>query len=388
VGLAGTLAESQEKLAAAETRFNAPAPEVQGLRAQVDAQLQGIRNYVKARLTRARESLHTLDGIVTQYQDKLKTVPSAEVGLAQLTRETEVYSAMYSQLLRQQQETGLIKASAISKNRILDPPEVPYREEMLRLGIGLASGPVGLLLGALFVVLRSVTSGRFQHIADVLRHLGSPPVLATVPHVVRRDERLPLECTEAFRTLRTNLYQACGREGGSVVLFTSPCSGDGKTMCAYLLTNSLARDGRTVLLVDTGLRRDPPGDSDDGAGEGGLGDVLRDRQEWRDVAREVRLTDGCVFHMIQGGGEDSTDLLASPAMLDFLDEVRGAYDFVLLEAPSYPAVSDTLVLSTLADYVVDVIRIEHTSRALATDNVRQLSASTSNYGLLLNDVSS
>jgi Mrp family chromosome partitioning ATPase len=75
-------------------------------------------------------------------------------------------------------------------------------------------------------------------------------------------------------------------------------------------------------------------------------------------------------------------------MAEFMDEVRAQFDFILIEAPSYPAVSDTLVLSRMADYVVDVIRLEHTSRALALDNFQQLAISASRYGLALNDVRS
>lgn len=388
MGLATSLALSQQKLAEADARYNAPAPEVQNLHAQVESQLQSIRSYVRTRLNRSREGLRTLEGVVSQYQDKLRTVPSAEVGLAQLTRETEVYSVMYSQLLKRQQETALVKASSISKNRVLDPPEVPYREEMLRLGIGLGSAPAGLVFGVMLVLVRSLMSGRLQHSGDVRRHLGALPVLATIPHLAFKSDDLSPKCMEAFRTLRANVYGACHRDHGNVVLFTSPCSGDGKTTCARFLAESLARCGRSVLLVDTGLRRDSGADAVRPDKEVGLGDVLIGRQDWRDAVRDVRVSDGCLFHAILGGSDQSTNLLSSDAMFEFMAEAREAYDFIVLEAPSYPAVSDTVVLSTLADCVVAVLRLEHTSRSLAVDNFRQLSVASSNYAIVLNDVTS
>jgi tyrosine-protein kinase Etk/Wzc len=387
VGLATSLTQSQQKLAAAETRYNPPAPEVQNERAQVAAQLDGIRRYVGTRLTRARESLRNLNGIIGQYEDKLRTVPSAEVGLARLTRETEVYSAIYSQLLQQQQETALVKASAISKNRVLDHAQVPCREQMLKPVIGLLSGPIGLVLGALFVILRSVVSGRFQHVGDVRRHLGDAPIIASIPHVAHKSDRLRVECVEAFRTLRANVYGACLRERGNVVLFTSPCSGDGKTTCANLLASSLARGNRSVLFVDAGLRPKDDARASDPQGLG-LSDVLSGRRHWREVVREHDLPSSYRFWSIRGGREESTDLLSSPAMVEFMCQVRAIFDFILVEAPSYPAVSDTLILSRMADYVVDVIRVEYTSRALALDNFQLLAVSASRYGLALNDVRS
>jgi tyrosine-protein kinase Etk/Wzc len=387
VGLATNLAQSQQKLAAAEARYNPPAPEVQNQRAQLAAELEGIRRYVDTRLTRARENLRNLNVVIAQSEDKLRTVPSAEVGLARLTRETEVYSAVYSQLLQQQQEAALVKASAISKNRVLDHAAVPYSEQTLKPYIGLLSGPIGLVLGALFVILRSVVSGRFQHVGDVRRHLGDAPIIASIPHVAHKPDQLPVECVEAFRTLRVNVYGACLRERGNVVLFTSPCSGDGKTTCANLLASALARGNRLVLFVDAGLRPNDGARASDPR-ELGLGDVLSGGQDWREVVRENDLSSGHRFFSIHGGREESTDLLSSPAMAKFMDEVRAVFDFILVEAPSYPAVSDTLILSRMADYVVDVIRLEHTSRALALDNFQQLAVSASRYGLALNDVRS
>jgi Mrp family chromosome partitioning ATPase len=330
--------------------------------------------------------LRTLDGVVSRYEEKLKTVPGAEFGLAQLTRETEVYSAMYSQLLKKQQETALVKASSISKNRILDAPQVPYREEPLRMWIGLASAPLGLVLGMVLVLFRSLISGRLQHGADVRRHLGPIPVLSTIPHLVHESDRLSPVGLEAFRTLRANIYNACRRDVGNVILFTSPCSGDGKSTILRHLASSLARCGRSVLLIDTGLRKQPSFDTGTGPEELGLGAILFGRRAWRDVVREVVVVEGETFDIIQGGNDESTDLLSSAAMFEFVTEVGGVYDFVLLEAPSFPATSDTLVLSAMASCVVAVIRMEYTSRHLAVDNVRQLSATTANYWLLLNDV--
>jgi tyrosine-protein kinase Etk/Wzc len=386
--LATGLSQSQQKLAEVETRYNAPAPEAQAQRAQVDAQLNAIRKYVSSRLARARESLSTLDGVVAEFERRLKTVPGAEVGLAQLTRESEVYSTMYSALLRQQQETALVKASTISKDRVLDAPEVPYREETPKLLLTLAAGPIGLLLGAVFVVVRSLLSGRIQSDAEVRKHLGPVQVFAMIPRIRGRGARLSPACLEAFRTLRANLNAACGRDRGSVVLFTSPYSGDGKTTCAYWLASTLARSGRSVLLVDAGLRSstrfDPKGPRIKKAR--GLGDVLMGQERWQDVLTEISVANGCSFRAIGGGETASTDLLSSNAMLDFVSQARLAYDFVLLEAPSYPAVSDTYVLAGLATCVVSVLRLEHTSRALASENVRQLLTTAPAFGVVVNDV--
>jgi Mrp family chromosome partitioning ATPase len=280
---------------------------------------------------------------------------------------------------------------------VLDQPDVPYREDFVRLGLGLATAPLGLFLGAVFVLVRSAASGRLQHVRDAARCVGDSPILASIPRRAYKGGRLSTEYVEAFRTLRARVLEECSREKGndlrwrasSVLLVTSPSNGDGKTTCAYFLASILARGGRSVLHVDTGLPR-PSRESqaiERVAEEPGLGSILTGQlPRGRGVVTTVAVPDGDAFYSIPSGSVGSTDLLSSQAMSSFIEEARGAYDFVVMEAPSYPALSDTLVLSTMADCVVAVVRLEHTSRALAVDMLRQLSSSCSKLGVVLNDV--
>src|SRR5690606_13091445 len=136
--MASSLAESRRKLAELETRFSSEAPDVVNMRSQVDAQLAAIKSYVTNRLARARENIGTLGGIIGKYEEKLRTVPSAELGLAQLTREAEVYDALYTFLLKRQQQAAVTKASTVSKNRVLDQPEIPFWEDSPKAALRLA----------------------------------------------------------------------------------------------------------------------------------------------------------------------------------------------------------------------------------------------------------
>jgi tyrosine-protein kinase Etk/Wzc len=397
-GLATALSQAKQKLAEADSRFNAAAPDVQEQRQQVDAQLTSIQSYVTNRLGRERDNLSKLNGIIGQYETKLRTVPTAELGLAQLARESEVYSTLYSFLLKRQQETAIAKASTISKNRVLDAAEVPYLEKWPKVWLPLVGIVIGLMLGSVMVLLRGQVSGRLQHGLDIRRYLGRVPVFATIPRVnlpkrLKSDgaayaseaERLSAAYLEAFRTLRTNLYDARAWGRGTVVLMTSPCNGDGKTTCAYSLASTLARAGTSVLLVDTDLRDDEE-DLDAMPGKD-LGAVLQGRDSWRNVTQEVTVSHSCQFQIIRGGAA-SAELLLTPAMRDFIAEARTTYDFVLLDSPSFPGLSDALVLASLADCVLSVIRLEHTHRKPAAENVQRLSASAGTYGLILNDVRS
>jgi len=386
--LASSLSEAQQKLTDLQSRFNGPSLEVRHQQEQVEAQLQGVQSYVSNRAARARENLRVLDGLIGQYEEKLKSVPAAQMGMAQLTREAEVYSAMYSFLLKRQQEMGLVKASTISKDRVLDHPDIPYKETPQRLILVLVSAPFGLMLGAGLVLMRGLFTGRLQHPGDVQRYLGQLPIVATIPLAPHgSDARNSPEFIEAFRTLRTNVLTACRRDRGNFVLVTSPCGGDGKTTCAYFLADTLARTGRSILLVEIvshdsqeGRRAEAPV-----VAQGTNGGVaLSCLEAWREKVQNINVTADHPLHALRVAAAPGTDLLSTTTMLTFVEDVRKLYEFIIFDVPAYPAVSDALVLSDIADCVLAVLRLEHTSRALAAENARQLSSMSARYGPILN----
>jgi len=400
-GMANALTQARQKLTDLDSRFNEAAPEVRDQRAQVDAQLEAIRNYVSSRAARAQDSLGTLGGIIGQYEKRLQSVPGAELGLLQLTRESDVYSRTYQYLLERQQQTAIIKASTLSKNRVLDLPQPALREDSPKLLLRLASAPLGLLLGVVLALGRRLFAGSFQSEAEAQSALGQ--VLVAVPRRLRRrgerrgvvgpgsfdviGDELGSSFTEAFRTLRAKLYRLAG-PGGRSLLFTSACEGDGKTTCTLAMAALLAADGKRVLVIDADLRRpnqssyfdetqpEPPG----------LCEVLRGEEEWTNVILPIKSGVG-QFYSLPAGGVGPAELLTSPRMAELLASARERCDFVLLDAPSFPQVSDALVLSGLVDMVLSVVRLAKTPRKAAFEHVRGLAAAGAlQQAIVLNDV--
>lgn len=401
--MAASLSESRRKLAELETRFSGEAPDVISMRSQVDSQLAAIRSYVTNRLSRARDNIGTLGGIIGKYEDKLRTVPSAELGLAQLTREAEVYDALYTFLLKRQQQAAVTKASTVSKNRVLDQPEIPFWEDSPKATLRLASAPLGVLLGIAVVLVSSMFSRRFHSSADVQALVGRAPVLATLPMAVTNQRmgagtapngmlggRVSANFLEAFRTLRTNLYLAApsAPNEGKVVLITSPAPGDGKTTCALSLAWVLAADGQRVLIVDTDVRNPlhalaaeaPPENMD-------LGAVLNGECSWQAAALPVKGAPQSIM-VLGARSPGPAELLSGANLRRFLNQARKDCDYIILDSPSYPLVSDALVMAQASDVTLSVIRLNHTPRKLTSEHVSRISVSSNTYSLVVNDAES
>ncbi len=404
-GLSSNLAVAQQELRKIEDRFTPDAPAAREQQAQVDGQLKMVKDYVLGRSMRAQHQLESLDQMIAQFERKLRTVPSAELDLTQLTRSAEVLSKMYSFLLERQQQAAVTKASTMSRNRILDAALIPYREDSPVLGIRLvAAALLGLLAGALVVLLRRVLAPTFQSERELVRRLADQlggrraSVLAVVPEtrgIATAASAPSTAFAEAFRHLRTNLYLACPGQPPKVLLLSSASPGDGKTLCSHALAAALAADGKHVVLIDADMRRHwADADGNDGGGRG-LSDVLAGRCHWSEVVRgtpedaiKSPIRVGATFDAILAGASVAgpAELLSGPAFGQLLNDLRASYDFVVIDSPPFPLVVDALVISAHADWVLTVLRIGNSFRDAAGAHLQRFGLLDARHGIIINGV--
>jgi tyrosine-protein kinase Etk/Wzc len=403
-GIAENLLDAQRTLADLSGRVYEDAPAVVLARARVATQLETARGYVATRLARAQEQVRVLNGVIEQYEAKLQAVPGAELGLAAIERESEVYSRMYTYLLERQQQTQILKASTISKNRILDAPRPPVRESSPKLALRAASALLGLLLGAILVIAQSLWSSALRSEIEV-RLLARSPVIASIPTQpplpgAARPGAAPLfdllarsgeavGFAEAFRTLRTNLYDAQPPGAGVVVLVTSPAPADGKTTTALSLASILAADRKQVLVIDADVRKPSHHRLTGHEPQPGLCEWLeleRESEHEIDPAthmRAVHVTGGS-FDALSAGIAAPIELLSDPALPRLLLRLRERYDYILVDSPSFPLVSDALMLTKHADLVVSVVRLGRTPRKVAEQHIATLAGKSSAHALVIN----
>lgn len=403
-GLSGNLAQAQQELKRLTEQFTEDAAVVREHRALVERQQGMIAGYVQTRLRRANEQLGSIDKLIGQFEDKLKTLPGTELELATLTRSAEVFARLYTFLLEKQEQAELTKASTILKSRALDKPKIPRLEASPRLDFELlGAAGVGLLLGVTLVYVRRRLAHTFQSEGELRAFAGHLPVLAMIPRhpakrgrgsaqemlsgpaVLQADPRSPF--AEAFRLLRTNLYYSGAPFGEKLILVTSPGPGDGKTMTSVSLAASLAIDGRRVLLVDADLRKPSHHVLLRHPQQPGLSNILIGDRDWRTVGHEIPVGSGRLVSITAGWSPPSpAELLSSPHLKRFLEEAAAEFEFVILDSPPFPMVADTLVLSALAHRVLSVLRVRNTRRGAASEHIHRLVGSAEHYSLVINDV--
>lgn len=224
---------------------------------------------------------------------------------------------------------------------------------------------LGLLLGTLAGIALALLVDRFDtrirtkhdvdDLADVAPVLGSIPFDKDAPkHPIALATSAYSGRSEAIRSLRTNLQFIDAANHPRVIVLTSSVAGEGKTTTTANLAYALADAGASVCLVEADLRR--PRLLRYLGMEGGVGltDVLIGRAELKDVAQRV----GSLRLMAIGAGAtppNPSELLGSQGMKDVLAELRGRFDYVIVDAPPLLPVTDSAVLSALTDGAVLVV---------------------------------
>ncbi|HJV64118.1 MAG TPA: polysaccharide biosynthesis tyrosine autokinase [Geomonas sp.] len=337
-------------------------PGVKAVQAQIDEQLKNIQSTYETSLKNAVKQEDSLTRQIQHYDGKLKTLPVAERDLARLARVSKVNSDIYTFLLQKHEEAKIAKASTINNISIVDPAIVPDEPAFPKMRVNLALAVViGLMLGLGLCFIREFFDNTLKEPEEAERAL-SLPLLALIPFISKKEgeqalisHRAPKSvASEAFKELRTALRFCSLKKQKQVLLITSSLAGEGKSTVACNLAITLTQTGARVLLVDCDLRCSSlhlklgctPG--------AGLTELMAG-----DIGQEAALhaTQVAGLDLVKSGTvpPNPAEILGSEAMARFVEDMRGVYDFIVIDAPPVLAVTDAPVLTAISDLVLIVM---------------------------------
>ena len=323
--------------------------------------------------------LKALNRLIEEEDRKLKGLPGHEVRLAELQRKVDAGRAVYSMLLSKLEEARIAAAKQTSDAKIIDPAYPPVSPVKPRKRLNIILGVIlGLMLGLGLAFVEEYMDTSVRGPEEVESVLGVP-VIGSVPEMGGKDvrERLVTQydamspTAEAFKGIRTNIRFSGAGEEVRVILVTSSGAGEGKTTVASNLGIVMAQMGKRVLLVDGDLRRPmvhkifgmerEPGLTEVIVGEAELGVVIR--------GSEVEGLDVLVSGHIP---PNPSELLGSVRMRRVIEEMRGRYEYVVIDSAPLMPVTDTMELSPVVDGVIMVVRDGITDREVLKRAVEQL----------------
>jgi tyrosine-protein kinase Etk/Wzc len=397
-GMASRLTELEVQKRALLSEQTDGHPAVKAVQGQIDELQKKIQATYETSLRNAGRAEGAISQRLAIFEGRLRDLPAAERDLARLERITKVNADIYTMLLNKHEEARIARASTISNINIVDPaipperPVKPQKRKNLLLGLLL-----GAMLGVGLAFFREYMDDTVKD-PEQARQLLGLPLLAVIPFLGGKKEDGSVVGlialtdprsvgAEAFRSLRTALHFASPDRGRRVTLVTSTFPGEGKSTISANLGVTLTQTGARVLLVDCDLRRPSLHERFGRSKSPGLTEIITGDATMDDVIHDTGIP-GLDFISAGTIPPNPAELLGSEAMALLLQESRGRYDHVILDAPPSLAVTDTPLLSARADQVMVVLEAGRVP-VKAVTRLREVLASTGRplVGFVFNDKS-
>ncbi|MFV9482446.1 GumC family protein, partial [Christiangramia sp. ASW11-125] len=345
-------------------------------------QLVGLRNNLYDNIESTRQSLNIrlgeLDSRENTAQGKFSTFPGLEKGMRNIERQQQIKEQLYLFLLQRREEAAISYAATASVSRVVDSAYTindPVDPEPWIILVG------GFLIGAIIplivIFIKNFLDTKIHHKGDLSSLLKSVPFVGEVPKidsgeddVIHLNDRSPL--AESFRILRTNLaylIQNKDKEIGNTIFVTSTVKGEGKTFIAYNLARTLSSTSKKVLLIGADIRNPKLhrySNETNGVKEKGLSDYLYDYEVTSLDITSHTMENEIGLDVILSGPipPNPAELLMSDRMENLIQESKTKYDYIIVDTAPAMIVTDTLLISQLADYTLYVTRADYTEKNL------------------------
>jgi capsular exopolysaccharide synthesis family protein len=401
-------AQMQADLARLQPVYGPNYPQVKQLNAQIHAMNLEIAREEGAVVDKAKDSLD----IAHQTEDRAKGLLDSRVHelygqrddivrYALLTEEYESNRRMYESILARLREAAVdagLDSADISVVDLASLPMSPSSTSPVRMGeIGLLFGLLGGMALALLLEKMDTRMRDSKHIQELL----GLSALAIIPQTNWKGKEAERELgvgpeilwdarssfSEAIRVLRTSMQLSSTARQSRVVAVTSCQPGEGKSTVSTNMAAALAQGGKKVVLVDTDMRRPSIYWRLGLTAKTGLSEYLTGNQSLDAVIQtHETLT---TLDLIPSGFSPPlpADLLGSDQMKTLVQLLRERYEYVIFDTPPALSVTDPLIVSSLSDGLVLVIRQGYCTRAMlsrAAEIFRGVDVKV--YGFVLNGV--
>ena len=227
----------------------------------------------------------------------------------------------------------------------------------------------GFILGAALAVIIILITAKIQNkllSTEDIKNNFNIDVIATVSDIKNKkkgdrsrllitDRNVGLPFIETFKLIRTKFENAKLKKGYSVFSITSSTESEGKTTCSTNIALSLAKSGKSVLLMDADLRK-PAVCKTLGIsleGEKGIYDIVNGNKTFEESVKYIEKYN--LYLLVSSAAvADPSETLASDAMAKIVEDARRNFDYVIIDCPPAGVVADAAIVANYTDTIVFV----------------------------------
>lgn len=339
---------------------------------QKEQEFNSLKDNLFMQLVKLKKDWLTLLAEITKRKERLEKefmqLPDKNTEYSKNHRFYKLYEEFYFSMMQSKAEFEIAQAGSTPDFKILASATLPVKpispKKNLVVAIGFVASVVVniFFIGFLYLINNKITSIRELESGTHVPVLGAIPIAhhttETIFHVIDNPKSV---VSEAIRTLRTNLEFFSTSDASKVISISSTISGEGKSYLAVNLGGVIALSKKKVVLVDLDMRKSKnekyPAGSD---ASKGMSTILIKRNSWKECLIQTSLEN---FDFIPSGPHppNPSELLADGEFVEFLDDLRKHYEFIIIDTPPVGLVTDGIMAMKRSDISIYVFRANYSS---------------------------
>lgn len=351
-----------------------------------------LKDNISNSINGLNQSLKDNEKRIALVKNDFLRLPGTERKLINIQRGFDLNNTVYTYLLNKRAEAGIAKASTVSVNRIIDSAEVsnagmikPRSKKNYITALVLA-----LFIPMVLILIIDYLNNKVIDKYDIER-ITNVPVIGYISHNNFKTE-IPVRekpgstMSESFRSIRTALKFLIKDNNHAIIAVTSTISSEGKTFISVNLATIFAMMGKRVLLVGLDLRKPRIQKVLSIENNVGMSTYLSGEGSTDEIIKKTNIPN--LFFAPSGPiPPNPAELIETDLMLEFLRKTKEEFDYVIIDTPPISIVTDALLITSLVDANVVVVRQRFTSKN--TLNLIQdlyTEKKLKNPGIIINDI--
>ena len=331
----------------------------------------------------------------------VSNLPEKEKILRSIERNQVIKESLYLFLLQKREEAEVSFAVTEPTIKVVeyaltsDNPISPKKQITI-----LAALLIGILIpfGSIYLILLFNTKIQLKQDVDEL-NIGAS-VIGEIPFIDEEDSRLfqnPKDrniLSESFRILSSNvnylLPQNTGTTDAKVILSTSSVKGEGKSFVALNISLALSSLDKKVLLIGADLRNPQLHKylETDKSIQGLTSYLHNTNFDWQSAV--INKFENLPHHHTLLTGiipPNATQFLANGNFEKIISQAKKDYDYIVIDTAPTLLVTDTLLISHLADVMLFICRSNYTEKEILNYPKELIKeGKIKNVGIVLNSV--
>ncbi|BBM82913.1 GumC family protein [Candidatus Uabimicrobium amorphum] len=321
-----------------------------------------------------------LEQLLQQEKKKLLKQRQIYIDYQHAKREYDVQLNTYNNFMDKLKDIKAISGYEVNNIRREHKALAPAKNDIYRpraLVNYVMSGFLGIFMGILAVFLLESLDDTIQNEKD-MRELVDVPVFGQIPFISKRRYGKDIEkvvtnyskspIAEAFRSLSLNVLLMENEQ--KIFAVTSPWAGDGKTVITTNISQTIAKSGKKVLLVDADLYKPRISSSFDISQSLGFADLIQDKVKFEDVV--LKLEDNLWCLPAGTLPEDPHQTIYNSELQKILQDLAEKYDYIIFDTPPVGLISDVLLLANNGAKIFLVVTVNKCKKKLLRNVLRRL----------------